>query len=108
MPVPEVSLGFNRQVKHWMNEGVVQGFLTDEVIAPLTTVAGLRAVTFTGPEVDRRFYEMFQKAVDRGQAIGVLTDAAVAGANDVAGLLALFTANDPTLQATESFSLAGQ
>lgn len=106
MPVPEVSLGLNRQTKHWIDEMVIQGLLTDAIILGLTTVAGLRAISNAGlPEVELRFYEQYQKAIDRGQAIGVLTDAAVAGADSVAGLRALFTANDPTLAAVEQFSL---
>jgi len=105
MPVAEVSLGLNRQCKHAIDVMVNEGVLTDAVILPLTTVAGLRAVSSASlPETALRFYEIFQKWVDKGQAIGVLTDAAVAAADTVAGLRALFTANDPTLAAVEQFS----
>lgn len=108
MPVPEVSLGFSRHCKHAIDEMVIQGVLTDAVILPLTTVAGLRAVSAAAlPETSKRFYEIYQKLIDEGQAIGVLTDAAVAAANTVAGLRALFTAVDPTLAAVESFSFVG-
>jgi len=108
MPVPETSLGLNRQCKHAIDTMVAEGVLTDAVILGLTTVAGLRAVSAAAlAETSLRFYEIYQKWVDRGQAIGVLTDAAVAAADTVAGLRALFTANDPTLAAVEQYSFVG-
>lgn len=97
--------GFNRQALGYIDEMVVQGVLTDAIISPLTTVAGLRAVAFAGYETSRRFYEQFQAHVDRAEAIGVLTDARVAAANTVAGLEALFTDEDATISIIGNKSL---
>lgn len=113
MPVPEVSLGLNRQGKHWVDEGIIQGFITGAILAAITnpgTVAKLRNIGATLPEVNQRWYEEYQKGIDRAQACGALTDAGVesvraAGAGTaIAVLRALFTVNDPTLAAVESFS----
>src|SRR5258708_6262166 len=95
----ETQLGFNRQA---FGYSVLMGdilVLTDAIINPLTTVAGLRAVSFTGYETQRRYYEQWQQHVDRLQAIGVITDALVASMNTVAAFLALMTANDASLVA---------
>lgn len=97
LPIPEVTKGFNRQALAYIDEMVVQGVLTDAIINPLTTVAGLRAVAFSGYETSRRWYEQYQKLIDYAEAIGVLTDARVAAANTVAGLATLFTDEDSTI-----------
>lgn len=104
MAIFEVQKGFNRQALTYVNQMVADGVLTDGVIGPLTTVAGLRAVTYSYYETNRRFYEQFQRRLDNAQACGILTDANVAAADTVAGLRALFTANDSTLAATDMYS----
>ena len=97
--VAETDLGFNRHCANAIKEMVIQGVLTDAVIGPLTTVAGLRNVSAAAvPETSLRFYQIYQKLIDEGEAIGVLTDATVAAANTVDGLLELFTDQDPTIE----------
>jgi len=86
MAIYEVQQGFLRHGLHAVNLQVALGTLTDAVVAALTTVAGLRAITFSGYETSRRFYEMYQKRIDRLQAIGAITDAGVAAAGSVSGL----------------------
>lgn len=109
----EVNQPLLRQGLHWINNQVTESNLTDAIVAGLTTVAGLRAITFSGYEVQRRFYEIFQKWVDRLQAIGALTDAGVAAAGSVAGLRAFLLTFDTgagggaALTATEMYSLVG-
>lgn len=105
LPIPETVKGFNRQGLGYIDEMVVQGVLTDAIINPLTTVAGLRAVSFSGYETSRRFYEQFQRHVDRLEAIGVITDARVAAADTVAGLVAYMTDEDSTISQTGAKSL---
>ena len=104
MPIYEVQLGVNRQSKHWVNEMVIQGVLTDAIINPMTTTADLRNVAQNLPQVSSRFYEQYQRGIDRAVACGILTNANVAAANTVNGLLQIFVDNDPTLALRESFS----
>jgi hypothetical protein len=106
MSIFETQKGFNRQALPYFTLMVDLGILTDAILAPLTTVAGLRAVAFTGYETQRRFYEQWQKKVDRLEAIGVLTDTTVAASNDTATLLALMTANDASLSVGGNMSYA--
>jgi hypothetical protein len=104
MAIAEVDLGFNRQAKHYVNEMIIQGVLTDAIIAPMTTTAELRNVAENLPQVSERFYEQYQRRIDNAIACGILTDANVAAANTMAGLLQIFVDNDPTLALYESFS----
>jgi len=105
MSLYETSKGFNRQGLSAIRRMVDLGDLTDAIIAPLTTVAGLRAVGHTVAfETSLRSYEQYQHWVDHLEAIGVLTDAAVAAANTADGLIALMTAGDSTLSGTGNMS----
>jgi hypothetical protein len=105
LPVYETQKGFNRHALAYIDEMVIQGVLTDAIINPLTTVAGLRAVSFSGYETSRRFYEQYQKLIDYAESIGVLTDARVAAADTAAGLEVLFTQEDSTISITGNKSL---
>jgi hypothetical protein len=99
MALFEMQLGFNRQAFGYCVKMVDDGVLTDAILNPLTTVAGLKAVSFAGYETNRRFYEQWQAHVDRLEAIGVLTDTIVGNTNTTADFLALMTANDASLVA---------
>lgn len=93
--VSETSLPYAEQGLTWINKMIDMGVLTTAIIAPLTTVAGLRAVSAAAlPETSLRFYEQYQRSIDRSQAAGILTDTNVAAADTVAGLQALFTTQD--------------
>jgi len=105
MAIPETTYGFNRHALTYVNKMVDMGVLTNAIINPLTTVAGLRAVTAPPYETDLRFYEQYQKQIDYAQAIGTLTNANVAAADTVAGLRTLFTGNDASLVATDQYSM---
>ena len=105
MAIYEVQKGFNRQSLAYLDEMYILSVLTDAIIAPLTTVAGLRAVSFASYETSRRFYEQWQAHVDRAEAIGIYTDATIAAADTVAGLVALHTAEDATISQTGNKSL---
>lgn len=106
LPVYETQKGFNRQALRYFSLMVDLSILTDAILAPLTTVAGLRAVSFSGYETQRHYYEQWQTWVDRAEAIGVLTDARVAASNTTTLLFALFTDEDSTISATGNSSFA--
>mgnify|MGYP001564355843 FL=1 len=96
----EVVLPLAEQGLTWVNKMVDLGVLTNAIIAPLTTVAGLRAVSSAGVfETDLRLYEEYQRSIDRSEAVGILTNANVAAANTVAGLQLLFTTQDANIAA---------
>jgi hypothetical protein len=118
MAIFEVDQRMNTQCLEYLNEGVIQGFITNTVVAGLTTALGLAGIdttgannvpigpigpitasTFTGYEVDRRFAQQFSKSMQRAIAIGTLTNTNVAAASNVAGLILIFTAlsTDPSL-----------
>jgi hypothetical protein len=97
LPIYETQKGFNAHALPYTVLMADFAILTDAIINPLTTVAGLRAVTFSGYETSRRWYEQWQRHVDFLQAIGVLTDARVAAMDTVAGLELLMTQEDANL-----------
>jgi hypothetical protein len=118
MAVYEVDQRMLTQCLEYLNEGVIQGWITNTIVSGLTTAAGVvgndttgannvpvgpvGAVAgnpFVGYEVDRRFAQQYSKAMQRAVAIGVLTNTNVAAASNVAGLIAVFTgvATDPTI-----------
>lgn len=105
LPIYETQKGFNRQALHAVDVEFVLGNLTDAIINPLTTVAGLRAILHTNAyETNLRRLEQFRRWVDFAEAIGVLTDARVAAADTVDGLKTLFTDEDTTITATGNYS----
>jgi hypothetical protein len=63
-----------------------EGYYTDALIAPLTTVAGLKGL-ITGGHADQQAGQIPDKrSVDIGEALGDFTDAGIAAANTVAGV----------------------
>jgi hypothetical protein len=63
------------------------GVITDAIINPLTTTAGLRtALTGATTHADQKpVLERYGRAVDAGVALATLSDAGVAAANTVEG-----------------------
>lgn len=109
MPIHDTDIGRNRHGLNSINHAADEG-LTNAIILPLTTVAGLKAaiLALVVHNADSNILRQINLNIDVAVAAGILTDANVTAADTVAGLEAIFTALDSNLSATERRTFAFQ